>query len=606
MNKLQKSLSDYNKTLVKEDEEILGDLGATIGGKRVVAVPDRASFVYVRLRTKLSELIQAFNDKVSQKYGVPVVVKREGNRYVVLRRNTEAYSDWVDDDPYLPKHALTHSFDKDGGNVGGDPVWVYPYQIMPALIAPFPIAATNVFMHSAPIKDLEGNWKYVGNTGTPKLTTYNPTSGATLVLISIDTVSGNPVIQASTGTFIPLSASGTAQLINYLPFNNNYNLIPDTMVRLVSGTTRITWDNLYDVRQFLTANPDLSINGNPNINNITVSGATFSVSGTSAFLDIVAGASGGGLGNVLFSVEGTIETGTSSSQPYLVTEAFSASNVYLYGEYLGVTGSTVIDINKNGVSLFTGTYPTLPYNSTGSWTSQIPFYNNFIKGDVLTFDIDQKARYARNIIAVITPTGGSSGGSLTVEELDGSPSVAGVNKIVMSGASVTDNGGGSVTVTANNTISSMTTIQTRTQGTYAALTTGNGTVITPLDIVFTPKKAGNKIILEWVINGECHYDVGFTVKRNGVLLDNSTNASNNRWANIATSSYDSDTNSTPFNIIVKIIDEDSLAIATTYSLCVRASGGAAYTLYLNRVQNNTGADNYEASLSVGSAMEINT
>ncbi|MDP2689925.1 MAG: hypothetical protein Q8P48_07410 [Deltaproteobacteria bacterium] len=43
---------------------------------------------------------------------------------------------------------------------------------------------------------------------------------------------------------------------------------------------------------------------------------------------------------------------------------------------------------------------------------------------------------------LIRPVGGSGGGSITVEEIDGSPSIAAVTKIQINNGSVTDMGGG--------------------------------------------------------------------------------------------------------------------------------------------------------------------
>ena len=130
------SFDDFDESVAKEEILIPAEMGATISGNRVVTVPNRPSFVYVRLRSNLSELVQAYNDKVTPAYKLPVLLKREGNRYVVAGRDGTRYTDWKED-PFLPRHAPSHVFDKDGGNVGGDPVWVYPYQFMPSLVAPF-------------------------------------------------------------------------------------------------------------------------------------------------------------------------------------------------------------------------------------------------------------------------------------------------------------------------------------------------------------------------------------------------------------------------------------------------------------------------------------
>jgi len=155
------------------------------------------------------------------------------------------------------------------------------------------------------------------------------------------------------------------------------------------------------------------------------------------------------------------------------------------------------------------------------------------------------------------------------------------------------------------TVANVVMVQTREQATYSAPTTGNGTVITPLNLVITPKKAGNRIILEWIVNGEMAFNVVYIVTRNGILLAETTNATNNRWACITAQPYDTDNHSTPDNAVVKIIDMNSLDVETTYELRVRSSHNInAYTLYLNRTVDSAGQDCWEACLSVGTATEI--
>jgi hypothetical protein len=457
-SKLQKSLFDYNSTLVKEGEILYGNLGTVIGGKVVVSVPGRASFVYVRLRTKLSELIEAFNSEVAQKYNTPVLIERKGNRYVVIGRNTETFSDWETNDPYIPQHAAQHIFDKDGGNMGGDPVWVYPYQFMPSLVTPFGSrGAANVFLHSYPLHT-ESGWKYIGNTGTPRLTQYNPQSGATLVLVTLDTQTGNPALFATTGTFIPESVTGTSQLISYLPQVSDLRYLPDSFVRLVSGTSAIGWNNIYDVRQFLSFSPSgtsyLNVNGFPGIDNLEFSGATFIISGSSVYLDFVGGGGGSSpADSTLFYVEGRLATGTNISNMYMITQPITINQVGLYVDYLGVTGTTTVDINliRSGTSttIFTtqSNRPTLQYNNSTGWILATPNITSFGIGDVLELDIDSVSLLSDTLVVSKLVTGSSSGGgSLTVEQSGGLPSVAGVDKIVVSGVVLTDQGGGQITL----------------------------------------------------------------------------------------------------------------------------------------------------------------
>ena len=165
-------------------------------------------------------------------------------------------------------------------------------------------------------------------------------------------------------------------------------------------------------------------------------------------------------------------------------------------------------------------------------------------------------------------------------------------------------GGTGATSNIIGTVASVNMLQTRTQGDFAAGTSGNGTVITPLNITFTPKQAGNKVILEFSANGEGSTNSVFLVSRNDVLLADSTDASNNRWAGVANMAHDNDDDSTTNNNFIRILDLNTLATETTYKLQIRASGGSANTYKLNRPIGSAGADNYETTLSVATATEI--
>jgi hypothetical protein len=150
-------------------------------------------------------------------------------------------------------------------------------------------------------------------------------------------------------------------------------------------------------------------------------------------------------------------------------------------------------------------------------------------------------------------------------------------------------------------------VQTRTQASYAAPITGNGTNIALVNLTITPQKAGNRIILEWMLANECHWDIVYTITRNNVLLPDATNATNNRWAGIVSNNYESNNNvdSTPCLDTIQFIDNNSLDIASTYRMHIRASGATARTYFLNRTVGSAGADNFEAGVSVGVATEIN-
>jgi hypothetical protein len=165
-------------------------------------------------------------------------------------------------------------------------------------------------------------------------------------------------------------------------------------------------------------------------------------------------------------------------------------------------------------------------------------------------------------------------------------------------------------------------VQTRTEailtsGWGGAQNTANlyGTKIPQLDLTFTPKKAGNTVVLQWNIFGESTYsaDTVLLVTRTPnsgagagvpVALPNAVDASNNTWSGVTTFDYQTDDGSTPNTTIVKIVDLNSLDVACTYSVHFRAAANRTSTFHLNRSVTNSGTFDRETGLSLGHAHEI--
>ena len=250
---LKKSLREQKKQTKQEVLQITGTLGIPLSGKKLVEVPNRKSFVFVKLRDNQSEVIQAFNNKVAASYGLPVIVERRNGRYTVMDVDTDRYqNNWTSFAPFLPRHGNTHSFDP-ATNGGGDIVWVHSRQFMPALVIPSGTAgANNVVMAGYTIRNLDGSWKFVGNTGTSNLLPYKASTGtqAVMALVYLDTVSGNPYLMVGSGSYFAATITGTAGVMPYVPSVTNPAHIPLAAVRLVSGTNAIGWNNIYDLRQF--------------------------------------------------------------------------------------------------------------------------------------------------------------------------------------------------------------------------------------------------------------------------------------------------------------------------------------------------------------------
>jgi hypothetical protein len=166
-------------------------------------------------------------------------------------------------------------------------------------------------------------------------------------------------------------------------------------------------------------------------------------------------------------------------------------------------------------------------------------------------------------------------------------------------------------------------IQTRAATTYTSGWGGNqnlaniyGTKLTPLDITFTPRKAGNTIVLNWTVFGEAWNsaaDTVFLVTRTPnsgvgagvpVHLPNAVDDANNTWSGVTTGGHDANDATTPSTINIKIVDFNSLDVSTTYSVHFRAANNRTTSWHLNRSINSAGALDHETGMSVGHAHEI--
>lgn len=339
---------------------ISGVLGIPRSGQKLVEVPNRQGFVFVRLKNNTSELIQAYNATVSPIYDLPVLVVRANGVYKVIGRNETRNQNQWGQAPYLPKHGAQHSFNP-VLNIGGDIVWVYSQQFMPLLGYPSGSAGSpQLAISPYIIQDLNGNWKYVGGTGTPDTTPYNPTTGSRSImgLLYIDTVSGNPGFLINSGTYIDSSITGSGDIAQYIP-RPNASQLPISAIRLVSGTSVLTWNNVYDVRPFLQVLPTGTAGGGgatgtfswyiqdegvplgtANTLNVVGDNATISISGTVAKLSV------SGLGWINVKDYGAVGNGITNDTTSITNAiaALPASGGLLYfppGTYLTNGGFTL-------------------------------------------------------------------------------------------------------------------------------------------------------------------------------------------------------------------------------------------------------------------------
>jgi predicted GH43/DUF377 family glycosyl hydrolase len=350
--KLKKSLKKYDKSKQNKETLISGELGITLGGRRLVEVPGRQGFVYVRLKGNTSELIQAYNATVSPVYDLPVFVVRQTGIYKVVGRNIERHQNQWGSAPFLPKHGGQHSFNHEIG-AGGDVVWTYSQQFMPLLSYPSGTQGSMTLSLSPAFYEWEGSFRYAQITGSPDYTPLLPTitGSARMVLSYLDPIDNS--IKLVPGTPFSNSITGAAQIAQYIPDIPRSIGLPLAAVRLVTGTTQINWNAVYDVRDFFTVHVSSGTSSGGGggggigfvgqdegvylatgtVLNVTGAGATLSVSGTVFNLN-VPGGGGGGAGVMVWDEGQPLSTGT-------------ILNVVGDELYISVSGS-VAQINMSG------------------------------------------------------------------------------------------------------------------------------------------------------------------------------------------------------------------------------------------------------------------
>lgn len=397
-NNLTDALKAQKKSTEQVNQQISGMLGIPLGGERRVEVPNRNAYVYVRLRNNQSEVIQAYNNQVSPSYNLPVLVERQGNRYVVVSIDTQRYeNNWSSFASFLPRHGNTHSFNMESGG-GADIVWVESKQLMPLL--PFPSGssgAMNVLVAPYTLKNDDGTWKYVGNTGTQDLTPYLPTGSlAVMGLVYVDSVSGNPYFTINSGTYFSNTITGSSQVYPYIPRVTNTNTqIPIAGIRLVTGTSEISWDNIYDVRQWLHTQPTGSAGGG-GISSVNVqdegapagTATTFNFVGQNVHASVsgsvvrvfVTGSAAGGFSGDANSVVLTDGAGALDTMPWL--KWGTDTNEFI--EFGADEAGKEVNAGRMGYNFLGDGYFSVVGAGTGTTTRTVKIYDDLIVHEELT------------------------------------------------------------------------------------------------------------------------------------------------------------------------------------------------------------------------------
>ena len=153
-------------------------------------------------------------------------------------------------------------------------------------------------------------------------------------------------------------------------------------------------------------------------------------------------------------------------------------------------------------------------------------------------------------------------------------------------------------------------VRSDTRTTYSASPSGDGLTITDLAVTITPKFANSRLVMQWMINGECHQDSVFLMHKNGSLITNTGETGYNsvtgnlRHSGYASAFYDQNEDSTPSNWFLQYSAISGSTSSMTFAPAIRSSSSGTYTLALNRTINGSASDAYESMVSTGFIMEI--
>jgi hypothetical protein len=112
---------------------------------------------------------------------------------------------------------------------------------------------------------------------------------------------------------------------------------------------------------------------------------------TKAYVD--AAGSGSKVFQHRWAANGPFIAGTGVDGAYVSDSAFSITGVWVYRGTAGSASSTIVDIHKNGTTMYTtqGNRPTIAYDDGDKKVDcTLPDVVTIAAGDIITIDIDQK------------------------------------------------------------------------------------------------------------------------------------------------------------------------------------------------------------------------
>ena len=233
-------------------------LGIYIDGVKTIVVAGRPDFVWCRVRGSTSDVVQAFNEAVGEHWDLPILIFRDPDVpdiYKVFGRDIRIYPDWGGEFYSSRPHGRSHSFGRPEGN---DPVWIYKRQQMALLPRPLISGTLGIFIEPE-FYYFGGTYRWWPGSGTTSLAGFKPTGSVNgrFVTVYIDGNTGNPAYLSGPefNAYVP-----PLDPIEYVNLPTPDQGLPIAAVFLITGTERIGWGEIFDLRLTVAPVPQTGSN----------------------------------------------------------------------------------------------------------------------------------------------------------------------------------------------------------------------------------------------------------------------------------------------------------------------------------------------------------
>ncbi len=233
-----------------------GFLGTRVTGAKVVEVPERPGFVYVRLRGDASSVAIAFNERVPPFYDTPVrlmVDEFDPKVYRILGRNIGVYPTWPAS-ASIGSHGAQHQFGG-GDQAGRDIVWVHKGQFTAMLARPIGDEGTMQLYVEEDWYEWGSGVYYFAGAYSPDLASYRPTGAYSQKYVTLYFDGADETVKVLEGTEYQVYPYPPTDPHNYVPTISSLLGINLCSVSLGTGTSSIWWDRIWDIRPVIRGGP---------------------------------------------------------------------------------------------------------------------------------------------------------------------------------------------------------------------------------------------------------------------------------------------------------------------------------------------------------------